>query len=78
MLTNRYCRTGNLHWKHSYLSQDVSFAGVVCWSYPNKISYTRKKKKNPSFCSTASIPGLFVGVALSLIGMMYLFFHTPS
>lgn len=79
MLTHRYRPTGNLRWKHSYSSQEVSFAGVVYQSYPNRISCTRKKKQNnPSFCSTASTPGLFVGVALSLVGMMYLFFHTPS
>lgn len=77
MLTHRYHWTGNLRWKHGYSSQEVSFAGVVYQSYPNKVSYPGKKKY-PSFCSTASTPGLFVGIALSLTGMMSLFVHTPS
>lgn len=78
MLTQRYRRTDNLRWKYSYSSQVVSFAHLVYRSYPPKNSYTKRKKNNPSFCSTAFTPGLFVGVALSLVGMMYVFFHTPS
>lgn len=70
--------TGSLLWKHSCSSQEVSFAGVVYQSYPNKINYTRKKKKIPPFVVLHPHQGLFVGVALSLVGMMYLFFHTPS
>lgn len=65
MLTHRYHRTGNLRWKHSYSSQEVSFAGAVYQSYPNEIRYT-----------AASTPGLFVGVALSCRDDVFVFSHS--